>query len=77
MRRKVHNVAVYLAFSVIREAPDVPDEAPDIFMTQTPTVEVREHPTGILSPVFPVKLKLFVGRRFFFYLFFAFPDKSC
>lgn len=63
-------MAVYLAFSVIREAPDVPDEAPDVFMT--PAVEVREHPTAILFPGFSLKAETLRRASFF-----ASPDKSC
>lgn len=69
-------MAVYLAFSVICEAPDVPDEAPDVFMTQTPAVEVWEHPPGVLFPGFSSKAET-LRQASFFYLFFAFPDKSC
>lgn len=56
-------MAVYLAFSVIREAPDV-------FMT--PAVEVREHPTAILFPGFSLKAETLRRASFF-----ASPDKSC
>lgn len=62
-------MAVYLALSVICEAPDVPDEAPDVFMNQTPAVEVREHPTGILFPGFSGKAETLHRASFFLPVF--------